>query len=151
MQYGCVVSANHWGRRPRDWAELAEPSNHRLFQTVLDRMGIGQGTELLDIGCGSGYASRLAAERGARVTGVDITLELLETARERVPSSDLQVADMQRLPFPDGRVDAAVGFNVFPFAEDPELAVREAARVTRAGASWRPPRSRSLTATRATR
>lgn len=127
------MSAEHWGRRPRDWAELAEPSNEPLFAEVLERLGVGPGTRLLDIGCGSGYAARMAAARGATVTGLDITPELLAIARERVPEANFREGGMDTLPFPDASFDVAVAFNAFQFAHDPVAAVREAARVTRPG------------------
>jgi SAM-dependent methyltransferase len=125
------VTAEHWGRRPRDWAELAEPSNRPLFAEVLDRLGVGPGTRLIDIGCGSGYAAHMASERGASVTGMDITPELIEIARERVPSGHFIIGGMDELPFEDQSFDAAVGFNSFQFADDPTQAVREAARVVK--------------------
>jgi SAM-dependent methyltransferase len=128
-----AVTAEHWGRRPRDWAELAEPSNQPLFAQVLDRLGVGPGTRLIDIGCGSGYAAAIAAARGARVTGIDITPELVEIARERVPGANFVVGGMDDLPFEDESFDAAVGFNAFQFAEDAPRAVREAARVVKPG------------------
>jgi SAM-dependent methyltransferase len=118
-----------WGRRPRDWAELAEPSNRPLFATVLECLGVGEGTRLLDIGCGSGYAAVLAAERGARVTGLDATPELLEIARERLPAGTFITGEMDALPFEDESFDAAVAFNALQFADDPVVASREAARV----------------------
>jgi SAM-dependent methyltransferase len=127
------MSSEHWGRRPRDWADLAEPSNRPLFEAVLDRIAPTPGTRLLDIGCGSGYALGLAAVRGAIVTGLDITPELLEIARQRVPAATLVAGEMDALPFPDAAFDAAVGFNAFPFAADPVGAVQEAARVVRPG------------------
>jgi SAM-dependent methyltransferase len=123
----------HWGRRARDWAELAEPSNEPLFAAVLDELGIAAGTALLDIGCGSGYAARMAAGRGAAVTGLDITPELLEIARRRVPQATFVQGPMDELPFEDQSFDAAVGFNAFPFAENPIGALGEAARVVRPG------------------
>jgi SAM-dependent methyltransferase len=128
-----AVSAEHWGRRPRDWAALAEPSNEPLFATVLDRLGVGPGTRLLDIGCGSGYAAEMAVCLGATITGIDITPELIEIARERVPGADFHVGAMDNLPFDDATFDAAVGFNAFQFADDPPRAVAEAARVVRPG------------------
>ncbi len=67
------MSAEHWGTRPRDWAELAEPSNRPLFAEVLARLRVAPGTRLLDVGCGSGFAARMAADLGAAVTGLDIT------------------------------------------------------------------------------
>ena len=123
----------NWGRRPRDWAELAEPSNQPLFAEVLGRVGLRDGSRLLDIGCGSGYAARMAAALGAPVTGLDITPELLAIARERVPAGDFRLGDMAALPFVDGSFDAVVGFNAFPFADDPVAAVAEGRRVLRAG------------------
>ena len=125
------MSAEHWGRRPRDWAGLAEPSNQPLFAEVLSRVGVGQGTRLIDIGCGSGYAAAMASALGAMVTGIDITPELIEIARERVPGSDFRVGAMDALPFEDEGFDAAVAFNSFQFADDPAHAVREAARVVK--------------------
>jgi SAM-dependent methyltransferase len=127
------MSAEHWGRRPRDWAMLAEPSNEPLFAVVLGRLGVGPDTRLLDIGCGSGYAAAMAAERGADVTGVDITPELIAIARERVPGGHFVVGAMDAVPFADDSFDAAVGFNAFQFADDPKRAVREAARTIRRG------------------
>jgi SAM-dependent methyltransferase len=127
------VSAEHWGRRPRDWAELAEPSNQPLFAEVLSRLGVGDGTRLLDVGCGSGYAAAMAASLGARVTGIDITPELIAIARERVPQAEFGVGPMDELPYGDRTFDAAVGFNAFQFADDPSNAVREAARTVIAG------------------
>jgi SAM-dependent methyltransferase len=127
------VSAEHWGRRPRDWAELAEPSNQPLFAEVLGRMGVGERTRLLDVGCGSGYAAAMASALGARVTGIDITPELIAIAHERVPDGDFRVGTMDALPYADETFDATVGFNSFQFAEDPTNAVREAARTTRRG------------------
>lgn len=127
------MSAEHWGRRPRDWAELAEPSNHGLFQAVLGRVNVAEGSELLDVGCGSGYALRMAAQRGAVVTGLDITPELLAIARERVPRATLVEGGMDELPFAAGSFDAVVAFNALQFADDPAATARETARVTRPG------------------
>jgi SAM-dependent methyltransferase len=125
------VSAEHWGGRPRDWAELAEPSNEPLFSEVVTRLGVHKGTRLLDIGCGSGFAAAMAADLGATVTGLDITPELLAIARERVPHGDFREGEMDRLPFADHSFDVAVGFNAFQFADDPVEAAREAGRVVR--------------------
>ncbi len=127
------MTAEHWGRRPRDWATLAEPSNEPLFAEVLTRLGVGPGTRLLDIACGSGYAAAMAAARGARVTGIDMTPELIEIARRRVPDGDFVIGGMDDLPFEATSFDAAVGFNAFQFADGPTRAIGEAARVVKPG------------------
>ncbi len=127
------MSSEHWGTRPRDWAELAEPSNRELFGHVLALMRAGPETELLDIGCGSGYALQMAAAAGARVTGLDITPELLVIARERVPDATLVTGGMDSLPFAAESFDAVVAFNALQFADAPQAATSEAARVVRRG------------------
>ena len=134
MQYSkASMSAEHWGRRARDWADLAEPSNRPLFEEVLRRLGVGPGTALLDVGCGSGYAAGLASELGADVTGLDITPELLEIARERVPAARFIEAGMDALPFADRSFDVVVAFSALQFADDPRAATGEVARVVRSG------------------
>ena len=128
------MHAEHWGRRPRDWADLAEPSNEPLFAAVLATVGAAPGVRLLDIGCGSGHAARMAAALGATVTGLDITPELLAIARERVPgAAGFVLGEMDSLPFAGSSFDVVVGFNAFQFADDPAIAVAEAARVVRRG------------------
>ena len=127
------MSAEHWGRRPRDWASLAEPSNEPLFAEVLTRLGVGRRTRLLDVGCGSGYAAAMAVARGASVTGIDITTELIEIARERVADGEFVIGGMDKLPFEGDRFDVVVGFNAFQFAKEPTSAIGEAARVVRPG------------------
>lgn len=107
--------------------------NRPLFAAVLDAARVGRGTSVLDVGCGAGLALVLAAERGAAVSGLDVSPGLLGVARDRLPGADLRDGDMESLPFPDAAFDAVVGVNAFQFAGDPRLALREAARVTRSG------------------
>jgi SAM-dependent methyltransferase len=105
-----------------------------VYEAVLDRIGVDRGTELLDAGCGSGFAAQLAAGRGAVVSGLDATPPLLEIARERVPSGEFAHGDLEALPYPDGGFDAVVGFNSFQYATSPRAALEEARRVARPGA-----------------
>lgn len=122
-----------WSANPRDWAEIAEPQNHKLFERLLDLTNVGPGSRVLDIACGSGYAAALAAARGAQVTGVDITPVLLEIARERTPDADFREGEMDALPFADSRFGVVIGVNGFQFALDPRRALSEAARVLVSG------------------
>ena len=127
------VQRRLWGTDPQAWADLAEAHNRPLFEAVLDAAGVGQGTRVLDVGCGSGLTLVLAAERGATASGLDVSPGLLGVARERLPEADLRDGDMESLPFGDAAFDAVTGVNAFQFAGDPRRALREAARVTRPG------------------
>jgi SAM-dependent methyltransferase len=124
-----AVQRRLWGTDPRAWAELAEAHNQPLFEAVLDAAGVGRGTRVLDVGCGSGLALVLAARRGAVPSGLDISPGLLGIARDRLPAADLREGDMEFLPFGDAAFDAVLGVNAFQFAGDPRRALREAARV----------------------
>jgi SAM-dependent methyltransferase len=127
------VQRRLWGTDPRAWADLAEAHNQPLFEAVLDAARIGPGTDLLDVGCGSGLALALAARRGARAAGLDISAGLLGIAREQLPGADLREGDMEFLPFGDASFDAVIGVNAFQFAGDSRRALREAARAARPG------------------
>jgi SAM-dependent methyltransferase len=127
------VQRRLWGTDPRAWADLAEAHNRPLFEAVLDAAGVGQGTRVLDVGCGSGLTLVLAAQRGGTPSGLDISPGLLGLARERLPDADLREGDMESLPFGDAAFDAVAGVNAFQFAGDPRRALREAARVVRPG------------------
>jgi SAM-dependent methyltransferase len=128
-----AVQRRLWGTDPRAWAELAEAHNRPLFAAVLDAAGVRAGTRVLDVGCGSGLALLMAAERRAVPAGIDISPGLLGVARERLPGADLREGDMESLPFADAAFDAVLGVNAFQFAGDPRRALAEAARVVRPG------------------
>lgn len=130
-----AIQATLWGRAARDWAEYTEPLGRTLFEAAFDELGIGPGVSLLDVGCGAGLAAALAAARGARVSGLDATPEMLAIARERVPDGEFRHGDMESLTFPDDMFDIVTGFNSFQYAANPRNALGEARRVCRPGGS----------------
>jgi SAM-dependent methyltransferase len=74
----------HHPQRARDWAEIQERMLVPLYEAVYDRLEVGSGSHVLDLGCGSGLALLLAAARGAAVTGVEPDETRLALARERL-------------------------------------------------------------------
>jgi SAM-dependent methyltransferase len=124
-----------WGARARDWADHQEPAQRELYEQAIRLTGSGSGTALLDVGCGSGGLSRLAAAAGATVTGIDAAEPFVEIARERVTAGRFDVGDLQFLPYDDGAFDVVVGVNSFQYAADPVAALAEARRVAKPGAT----------------
>ncbi|HUC27492.1 MAG TPA: class I SAM-dependent methyltransferase [Streptosporangiaceae bacterium] len=100
-----------WGARPLEWAYLWEPYARPANEKLFDRLGVGDGVQVLDIACGSGFAAQLAARRGAEVAGLDAAEALVAIARARTPSGDFRVGDMFSLPFADDSFDVATSFN----------------------------------------
>ncbi len=82
-----------------------------MLVALLPRVGVGPGTSLLDVACGSGLAVRVADGMGADVAGIDAAAELVAVACERAPNADLRVGSMFELPWSDGRFDAVISVN----------------------------------------
>jgi SAM-dependent methyltransferase len=133
-----ATQADLWGARARDWAEVLEGWNGwgiPLYRHILERVTVERGTMVLDVGCGAGRFCRIAADRGAHISGLDATASFVEIAQQRIPAGDFRVGDIEHLPWPDDSFDVVTGFNSFIFAADIRGALREAGRVARPGAN----------------
>lgn len=100
---------------------------------LLDAVGAAKGVRLLDMATGPGYVAGAAAQRGARVVGVDFSAAMLAEAQRRYPDVEFREGDAEALPFPDGGFDAAVmNFGLLHLGR-PERALQEAYRTLRRG------------------
>jgi SAM-dependent methyltransferase len=134
-----------WSDRAADFAYLVEPFTRPVIDVLLDELNVGRGQGLLDEACGSGYAAMVAAQRGAKVTGIDAAAGLIDIARERNPAGDFRVGDMDELPFDDESFDVVT--TIAGIVAGRDAAAREAFRVLRPGgrfglASWGSPKRR---------
>jgi ubiquinone/menaquinone biosynthesis C-methylase UbiE len=129
-----------------DYATLAERIAD-VGQRVVETAAPGPGMEVLDVACGAGNATIPAARAGARVTGLDLTPEMLEAARTKAEAEGLQVSlvegDAEALPFEEDSFDLVLSVFGHMFAPRHEQAAAEMARVTRPGgriviATWTP-------------
>ena len=104
---------------------------------LVKRAGVRPGQRVLDVACGTGVVSVTAARLGARVTGLDLTPELLERARENARIAGAEVAwhegDVEHLPFGDASFDAVLSQFGHIFAPRPEVAIGEMLRVLKPG------------------
>jgi protein-L-isoaspartate O-methyltransferase len=104
---------------------------------VVEHAAPRAGDRVLDLGCGTGNAALLAAERGASVTGVDPAERLLAIARKlaairNVPATFIR-GDAAAIPLPDAAIDIALSVFGVIFAPDAPVAAAELARVTTPG------------------
>jgi len=99
--------------------------------------GVEAGQDVVDLACGTGVVAVTAARRGARVTALDITPELLVRARENAGMAAVEISfregDVEELPFPDHAFDVVLSQFGHMFAPRPAVAVGEMLRVLRPG------------------
>ena len=108
---------------------------------LLSKLDLKGSERVLDIGCGAGVDSLVAAHlvgAGGRVAGLDVTPAMVARARGHLARLDLanvtfQVGDAEALPFPDASFDAVISNGVFNLTLDKEKALKEAHRVLKPG------------------
>ncbi|MCP4093997.1 MAG: bifunctional demethylmenaquinone methyltransferase/2-methoxy-6-polyprenyl-1,4-benzoquinol methylase UbiE [Planctomycetes bacterium] len=119
---------------------------NRLLSFGIDRawrrrtiatLNLPQGSEVLDLCCGTGDLALAFADSGAAVCGADFTLPMLQAALRKGHKQEQTVrwlqADAQALPFADNSFDAVtIAFGIRN-VEDPQRGLRECRRVLRPG------------------
>ena len=103
----------------------------QIVPLVVDAIG-GPG-RVLDIGTGEGQVARALRESGSDVIGIDPTLSLLATARERDGGTSVAAGVAGGLPVADGSIDRALACLVFEHVPDVGPALAEVARVLAPG------------------
>ena len=110
-----------WNKNAEAWdSRMGERGNdfhNELILPAFDRLlPIASGDEVLDIGCGNGVVSRYLAKKGARVTGIDASEDLIDHARTYRDNISYEVVDATDeealLDLGQGRFAAAVSSNV---------------------------------------
>ncbi len=138
-------------RRQREmWASFSPTA---MFTTpvagqLVKFAGIVPGERVLDVGTGTGVVAVTAARAGAMVSGLDLTPELLEEAREnaRIAGTDeieWTEGDAEHLPYPDASFDVVLSQFGHMFAPRPDVVVAQMHRVLKPGgrialATWPP-------------
>ena len=86
--------------------------DERVIEKMAEVSGIGEASEVADVGTGTGFVAAGIAPRVKRVVGVDNAPAMLEVARENLralgaSNVDLVVGEVTRLPLEDGAVEAS--------------------------------------------
>lgn len=120
---------------PRMTVDLAAtPYVERHVDEVVAALGVEPGATVLDVGCGLGKYTANLADRGLRVTGLDLTPALVEGLRAARPDLEVIVGDAADPPAVlSGRFDAVTGFFVLHHVADVAAVFGGARRVLRPG------------------
>jgi ubiquinone/menaquinone biosynthesis C-methylase UbiE len=110
---------------------LLEDQERVMFQFLGEVMSL----QILDVGTGTGRAAIALARRGARVTAVDASKEMLSVARQRAADASVVVdfadGDVHAIGFADRAFDAVVCLRVLMHVPDWRKALSEMCRVSR--------------------
>jgi 2-polyprenyl-3-methyl-5-hydroxy-6-metoxy-1,4-benzoquinol methylase len=134
-------STRSWDAAADDWVSHADASDYQnlfLQPRMFALAGEVSGRRILDLGCGEGAYSRELARRGARVTGIDGSARLIDTARARAAAVGLEIdhhclnaSALEGLA--DASFDLIVASMIFMNVEDYTGAIGEAHRVLAPG------------------
>jgi 2-polyprenyl-3-methyl-5-hydroxy-6-metoxy-1,4-benzoquinol methylase len=115
---------SHWAIRRIEAKRLA---------TIRRMVGDSTGLRILELGVGGGHVLRMF--RGAKLTGVDMSSVILETARKNLAGMDAELVkgDLIELRLPAASFDRVICTEVLEHTVDPESYVRELARLVKPG------------------
>jgi len=132
------VYERHW--RPmvsRFFFGFSGPSEEEERRIALEMMRIGEGDQVIDVGCGTGnYTRHLAQAAGEGLTvGLDASETMVAAAAERSDRPNLAFlrGDACALPFEDETFDVACSVGVIHMVEEPMVALGEMVRVLAPG------------------
>ena len=127
---------NEWARAGK--GESMERGHRPVGEQAIARMDVPADARVLDVGCGSGWATRLLAEYApnGRVTGIDISDEMIRMARESSQAHgnvDYQMASAEQLPFEDNEFTHAFSMESLYYYRNIPKALNEIHRVLKPG------------------
>jgi 2-polyprenyl-3-methyl-5-hydroxy-6-metoxy-1,4-benzoquinol methylase len=104
--------------------------NHEKVYKFLLQFAAGR-TNVLEIGCGTGYGTHLLAGVAQHVEAIDQSKQAIKYARHNYSRSNVQhqVMTAERLSFPSDSFDMAISSEVFEHLQDHEAHIKEVARV----------------------
>ena len=127
---------NEWARDGR--GESMERGHRPMGEQAIDLMRVPETARVLDVGCGSGWATRLLAEKAKRgqVVGIDISDEMIRVARDASRdflTVEFQVASAEQLPFADADFTHSFSMESLYYYNDVSQALKEIHRVLAPG------------------
>ena len=122
-----------WERVADKYDSTWSSSTRQFIGPLLDAANVLSGLSVLDVGCGPGYVSAAAAQRGANPTGLDFSTEMIAIAKRLSPNIEFVEGDAQNLPFEDRTFDRVVANFALLHLAKPEQAMTEACRVLTPG------------------
>lgn len=106
--------------------------NERVINIILDNAQVKENTRVLDVACGTGVLFPDYIKRGAVVTGVDISPEMVKIAKKNFPEIEVLCEDAENLDFTE-KFDVVMVYNAFPHFPYPKRLIEKLSTFLRDG------------------
>ena len=106
--------------------------NERVINIILDNAQVKENTRVLDVACGTGVLFPDYIKRGAVVTGVDISPEMVKIAKKNFPEIEVICEDVENLNFTE-KFDVVMVYNAFPHFPHPQRVIEKLSTFLRDG------------------
>ena len=97
--------------------------NEEVIAEILSKGGLKDGAKVLDVACGTGVLFTDYLKAGAEITGIDISENMVKTAKEKFPDTCIICADATDFHF-DEKFDVIMIYNAFPHFDSPEKLIK---------------------------
>lgn len=130
------IEFNEWARAGR--GEGMEKGHRPVGEQAIERMHLSPKSQVLDVGCGSGWATRLMAAKATRgrVVGIDISDEMVELSRSSsgaFSNIEYRIASAEALPFRNDEFTHAFSMESLYYYSNMLAALREIHRTVAPG------------------
>lgn len=103
-----------------------------VINKILKNGGVEKGVRVLDVACGTGVLFPDYIKRGADVTAVDISPEMVKIARSKFPYINIICGDVEEIDFAQ-KFDSIMIYNAFPHFPNPERLIKKLSELLRKG------------------
>ena len=97
-----------------DYDDIAKEYAEEFFEDTSDNKYIDafleslQGTKILDAGCGNGKDCKYISEKGFDINGIDLSVGMLNIAKEKVPNGKFEIMDITDITYPEDSYDGII-------------------------------------------
>lgn len=102
--------------------------NEKVIEEILFKGGIKKGIKVLDVACGTGVLFPDYQKLGVNITGIDISENMVNIAREKFPAAQVICGDATEFSF-DDKFDAVMIYNAFPHFDEAEKLIENLSQV----------------------
>ncbi|MBA4536181.1 class I SAM-dependent methyltransferase [Bacillus aquiflavi] len=131
-------TAKQWDKQVDSWSSRSknmwDKGSRKDIIPFIEKY-LKSGAKFCDFGCGDGYGAWKLAKAGYHITGIDVSREMIERAKERVQGTSIhfETGNISALRFSDDEFDGVMAINSLEWTESPLTVLNEMKRIVKPG------------------